>query len=290
MNPRPLLAIALFLLLLPLPAMAETVDTHVSLLVGFPDAAADNEGDMVVSGTVIPINFSLTRHGAGAPYLQSEGDRLLRLRQNLAKTLRLEDVQFAYSQEISLEVGRTHELPGPQADSQLSIEVDLLGFNDQAASYQVRFFNRSAAIADSPLTILRGASAVVGGQDGKEAPYLFLVLAPVSKSQSGLDQPIFVGGDVKPPRAIVKTAPKYTEEARKERLQGVVVLQAIIDRSGAVREVEVLKGLAMGLEEAAVAAIMGWRFEPATLLGKPVEVYYNLTINFRLDSDKEEGS
>ena len=43
-----------------------------------------------------------------------------------------------------------------------------------------------------------------------------------------------------------------------------------------------LKGLPMGLEESAVDAIKTWRFKPATLNGKPVMVYYNLTVNFKL--------
>ncbi len=61
-----------------------------------------------------------------------------------------------------------------------------------------------------------------------------------------------------------------------------MIVQAIIDKQGNVTNVKVLKGLPMGLEEAAVDAIKQWRFRPATLNGKPVTVYYNLTVNFKL--------
>jgi len=94
--------------------------------------------------------------------------------------------------------------------------------------------------------------------------------------------PIQVGGDVLPPEKTFAPQPQYTEIARKARLQGVVIVQAIIDKQGSVTNVKVLKGLGMGLDQAAVDAIKKWKFEPATLNGKPVAVYYNLTVNFRL--------
>lgn len=94
--------------------------------------------------------------------------------------------------------------------------------------------------------------------------------------------PIYVGGDVQPPEKVNAPQPQYTEIARKARVQGVVIVQAIINKEGDVTNVKVLKGLSMGLDDEAVKAIKKWKFNPATLNGKPVDVYYNLTVNFRL--------
>ncbi len=103
--------------------------------------------------------------------------------------------------------------------------------------------------------------------------------APPAPEPTG---PIRVGGDVKPPKKIQAPNPQYTEIARKARIQGVVIVEAIIDKQGNVTNVKILKGLPMGLDQAAADAVKRWKFEPATLNGKPVAVIYNLTVNFRL--------
>ncbi|MXX75530.1 MAG: energy transducer TonB [Holophagales bacterium] len=94
--------------------------------------------------------------------------------------------------------------------------------------------------------------------------------------------PIHLTGDVTKPERISAPQPQYTEIARRARIQGAVILQATIDKNGDVTDAKVLKPLPMGLAEAAVSAVEQWKFKPATLNGKPVAVYYNLTVTFEL--------
>ena len=98
------------------------------------------------------------------------------------------------------------------------------------------------------------------------------------------DTPVRVGGNVKAPVITDRIDPQYTEVARRARIQGIVIIEAVIDRQGNVTEARILKGLPMGLDNEALAAIKRWKFRPGTLNGQPVPVYYNLTINFRLES------
>jgi protein TonB len=106
--------------------------------------------------------------------------------------------------------------------------------------------------------------------------------APPGPGAFGSGSALEIGGDIVPPVKVLSPQPGYTEEARQARVQGVVILQAIIDTVGNVTEVRVLKGLPEGLAESAVTTVRTWKFKPATLEGKPVPVYYNFTINFSL--------
>lgn len=96
------------------------------------------------------------------------------------------------------------------------------------------------------------------------------------------DTPVRVGGNVKAPVAVTRVEPIYTQPARKARIQGFVVIEAVIDRQGNVTEARVLKPLPLGLDLAALEAVKRWKFRPGTLNGQPVPVYYNLTVNFQL--------
>jgi len=95
--------------------------------------------------------------------------------------------------------------------------------------------------------------------------------------------PIEVGGEVSKPECLSCPNPRYTEIARRARVQGLVIVKAVITREGDVAEIEVLEGVSMGLTEAAVDAVKTWKFKPGTLHGKPVDVYYRLTVNFELN-------
>ena len=84
------------------------------------------------------------------------------------------------------------------------------------------------------------------------------------------------------PVVVEKIDPKYPPEAREEKVMGMVTVETVITEEGVVDEIQVLESPDDRLSAAAVEAISQWRFEPALCDGEPVEVYYNLTVNFRL--------
>ena len=109
----------------------------------------------------------------------------------------------------------------------------------------------------------------------------------VESSEGASTAPVRTGGAVTPPVRIAGADPDYTAEALAQQVQGVVVLEAIIESDGRVSSTRVLKGLPGGLDDAARDAVARWKFEPAMLDGEPVRSIYTLTINFRLpDADR----
>ncbi len=96
-------------------------------------------------------------------------------------------------------------------------------------------------------------------------------------------EPIIVAGNVQPPVLVTSVEPVYPEDARLQRVQGKVILQAVIDTEGRVRSVKALRSVPL-LEPAAVAAVKQWRYRPATLDGAPVPVYFTIVVTFQLES------
>lgn len=91
-----------------------------------------------------------------------------------------------------------------------------------------------------------------------------------------------VTGAVQRPVPLSRPQPRYTEVARRAAVQGAVVLEAIIDERGRVVDARILKGLPMGLDQEALSAVREWTFQPATLGGRPVKVFYTLTVHFQI--------
>jgi TonB family protein len=91
-----------------------------------------------------------------------------------------------------------------------------------------------------------------------------------------------VGGGVSAPRAVFAPDPEYSEEARKAKYQGTVVLWMIVGPDGRAREIKVARSVGMGLDEKAIEAVSTWKFEPARKDGQPVAVQINVEVSFRL--------
>jgi TonB family protein len=91
-----------------------------------------------------------------------------------------------------------------------------------------------------------------------------------------------VGGGVSAPRALYAPDPEYSEEARKAKWQGTVVLWVIVGPDGHPRDIKIQRSLGMGLDEKAIEAVRQWKFDPARKDGQPVAVQINVEVNFRL--------
>jgi protein TonB len=88
---------------------------------------------------------------------------------------------------------------------------------------------------------------------------------------------------VKPPKLVHVEQPEYPPAARTAKIEGVVIVEAVIAADGSVEKVKVISGPAQ-LADAAIAAVSRWKYEPTFLNGQAVPVILTARINFSLNN------
>ena len=101
------------------------------------------------------------------------------------------------------------------------------------------------------------------------------------ESASGV-VPRKIGGGVSAPVLIYSAAAEYTEQAKKDKVGGTVLVNFWVDEQGMTKHVHVRRGVGDGLDEKAVEAVKQYRFKPAMEGGKPVLVELNSEVNFKI--------
>ncbi|MEK6373974.1 MAG: TonB family protein [Acidobacteriota bacterium] len=94
--------------------------------------------------------------------------------------------------------------------------------------------------------------------------------------------PLPVRGDVKAPIVLRRVQPVYPRPALFARMNGFVIVECIIDRTGVVRDAKVLRSSSAMFEPPALEAVQQWQFSPGSLHGRPVDTIFNLTVTFTI--------
>lgn len=108
--------------------------------------------------------------------------------------------------------------------------------------------------------------------------------APLNLKESDFidtPEPLSVAGDVTPPKLVARVPPAYPEEALRKKVEGKVILEAVISRNGEPSEIRVLQGDPL-LHRSAIDALCCWRYEPALQRGKAVPVYLTVVMDYSL--------
>jgi protein TonB len=93
--------------------------------------------------------------------------------------------------------------------------------------------------------------------------------------------PVRVGGEISTPRLTRRVDPEYPPIAVSAMIEGMVILEATVDATGAVKDTRVLRSHGV-LDEAAIDAVQQWRYEPLLLNGKPTPFVLTVTVSFSL--------
>lgn len=125
-----------------------------------------------------------------------------------------------------------------------------------------------------PPSMGNGRGTGLGSGDGSG-------LGPGSGGNTG-GGPRRIGGGVSAPQVIYSVEPEFSEEARKAKVAGNVLVNLWVDTSGNPSHVRVIRGVGMGLDEKAIEAVRQYKFRPAMENGKPVLVELNIEVNFQI--------
>ena len=139
-------------------------------------------------------------------------------------------------------------------------------------------------VPDTPVEPVPFALEGPGGGTGSGLPFatestVTELIPPPPPRES--PAPVRVGDLLRAPQKIKDAAPRYPAVAQAARVEGVVILEAIIAEDGAVQDVRVLRSKPL-LDDAAIDAVRQWRFTPTLLNGQPVTVVMTVTVVFSL--------
>ncbi len=251
------------------PAVADeqqSVVTVLRVLVGKPAAAA--------AATTQVLDFPgpfvmLGRSG------EQEAKDVLQLMDKLKESYRLAEVTIAGTSVVPMQTAGETDVAVPGGAVQAS--VTLLAFDESKALYGVRLAKAGEKPSTSKVLIARGERGVVGTRDGEQAPYLFITVEPLPAMQKQEASVVVF------PKLLTRVLPEYPSDAKKAKVEGVVVLEGTIDATGAVRDLKPVRSEPMGLTEAAIKAVSQWRYAPARdATGNAIPVSWVMTIRFAL--------
>lgn len=296
-------ATILFLFLLPLltaPLSAQEVRMDVKLRVFEGERQTSREAVRSVTSSYLQPTVSATIQGDFS---------LERQKSQIRKVFNLEDVNLLTEADLYLDIDNPanmrhyFRLNGHQYTILIRlIDWDVKGqfviiVNEEAEAKKPR------NILTTELTLLGGNTAVFGFEDRKGKPYFvsFFITGPRSRLAPPPPPPppappaevkkriedferdaVKAQGLIKPPKRIKAVPPAFPEKARQERVEGMVLLSVKVDKNGDVEDTLVLRSPSDLLEEAAIAAVKQWKYEPLILEGKSRKVVFTVTVRFKL--------
>lgn len=166
-------------------------------------------------------------------------------------------------------------------DSVAYADVDAINVTAAGApQLDVRTSKTSTATETTETTSTTGTEEATATEAPPPAPVPAPQPVPARADRSGVYAAVPPGGTQ--PEEVDRVVPRYPSSARGAGVEGSVVIRGIVRRDGTIDNVEIIKDLPYGLGEAARQAVAQWRFRPATIGGDPIDVYYTVTVNFRL--------
>jgi TonB family protein len=124
------------------------------------------------------------------------------------------------------------------------------------------------------------------GRESAKSPWRRFTCAPITPDVGKAPEPaprVYHPGDgVAFPKLVYSPGPPYTDEARKAKVSGIVLLNILVGADGLVHEASVRRSLRPDLDESALRTVKTWRFEPGRKDGQPVAVQVTVEVSFNV--------
>jgi protein TonB len=260
-----------------------------SMTAGTADPTAGDPTDPTASGATDPVAAGPADPAAAGPAGQAEQSE-----QGAPRVVQATPQAVAQADDLRRLVGAGERVSLRYRDTDVR---EVITYLSQVAGFAVAMDSLdprrpiTIIVSDTPvhevLALLAEDSGIVFEvRDSSTLQVRFrssgTVVRRPSRAGAEVGGPMRVGGDIQPPEKIVHVNPEYPELARRARVQGPVILEAMIDKQGNVSDARVLRGLAMGLDEAAMAAVKQWKYTTTFYDGQPVDVILTVTVVFEL--------
>jgi TonB family protein len=205
-------------------------------------------------------------------------------------------------QELHDDVGKTDK--DEKADRSLRIEVDLGSETSEAADkvlsnvFLTSRDNFADLVPDYWKPCVRAGLIGEGSKQYSACHFSqdFAAIPGVASVAGGTSEPeqtrtqvpptqapgLQVGNGVTFPKVVSQADPQFSEGARRAKYQGTATFSLIVDKTGRARDIRIVRPLGAGLDQKAVEAVSGWRFDPARKGGEPVEVEIVVEVDFHL--------
>jgi TonB family protein len=219
-------------------------------------------------------------------------DDVERQRAQIAENLGLEGVAVLLAGRVVGSYGTTQTLTaksivysatggGTTREQPVTVTVRPVRTGGRTVLLDLRLLLGAREISAASMSGEPGKTFILGGKP--EGNPLFVAVTPrdAARPLTPLDA-LTVSDEIERPRLVTRVEPSYPEALRRDKKSGLVVIQAIVNTDGSVGPATVVRHSDSEFDDAALAAVRQWRYEPATLRGAPVRVYLTITVSFRI--------
>lgn len=207
----------------------------------------------------------------------------------IAPLLFTRTIDLSEFEQTFLVAPRPPAAPPPPAAAQQAVKAVSRPIPQQAVTQpvmipaKIRVVHEEAPPVDPGAGVIGGVpGGIPGGALGGIIGGTDTNIAPPPPPSHPANEIFRVGGDVKEPQVVYAPPPAYPPLARASRLEGTVIIDAVIDETGHVVEARAVSGPAL-LFQSALRAVVQWRYQPTILDGQPVSIRMHVTVHFHFE-------